>query len=178
MIKITVYFYRKIVENFPKYAYLANSLNIAKPTNPRINTGKIMELSKHGEYNIAAHNNILVVDAHGPFTDELSQQYVKDMYAACKQFSGQPWGLLITFYGNSVFSPEAVQSLIEVTRYRIQHGMIANASVILESETADLQQIQLQHIYQVCNCMFHVFSDLDSAKNWLDDFISDKAKVI
>lgn len=166
------------MENSLKYAYLANSLNIVKPTIPRNNIGNIMKLSKHGEYNIVAHNNILVVDAHGPFTDQLSQQYVKDMYAACEQFSGQPWGLLVTFYGNSIFSPEAVQSLIELTKYRMQHGMIANASVILESETADLQQIQLQHIYQVCNCVFHVFCDVDSAKNWLDVFITEKAKVI
>ena len=137
-----------------------------------------MTLSKHGEYKIEAHNNILVVDAHGPFTEALSQQYVADMYAACEQFSAQPWGLLVTFYGNSIFSPEAAESLIEVTKFRMQHGMIANACVILESETADLQQVQLQHIYQVCNCVFHVFCDIDAARLWLNDFIEEKAKVI
>jgi hypothetical protein len=137
-----------------------------------------MKLSKHGEYNIEADNNILVVDAHGPFTDQLSQQYVKDMYAACKQFSGQPWGLLVTFYGNSIFSPESVQSLIEVTKYRMKHGMIANACIILQSETADLQQVQLQHIYQVCNCTFNVFCDVDSARSWLSEFVEAQAKAI
>ena len=137
-----------------------------------------MELARHGEYKIEAHENILVVDAHVPFTEEVSQHYIKDMYAACEQFSDQPWGLLVTFYGNSVFSPEAEESLIEVTKFRIKHGMIANASVILESTTADLQQIQLRRIYQTCNLTFHVFSNLDAAKSWLDGFIKEKSQVI
>jgi len=137
-----------------------------------------MKLAPHGEYKIEAHENILVVDAHVPFTEEVSQQYIKDMYCACEQFSGEPWGLLVTFYGNSVFSPEAEESLIEVTKFRTKHGMIANASVILESTTADLQQIQLRRIYQTCNLTFHVFSNLDAAKSWLESFIEEKSKVI
>jgi len=142
------------------------------------NNGDSMKLATHGEYKIEAHENILVVDAHGPFTSEISQQYIQDMYTACEQFSGNPWGLLVTFYGNSVFSPEAEEALIEVTKFRIKHGMIANASVILESTTADLQQIQLRRVYQSCNLTFHVFSNLDAAKSWLDSFIEEKSKAI
>ena len=157
---------------------MAIGRNAAK-TVPLINNiGNIMKLSKHGKYSIEAHNNILVVDAHSPFSEQVSKQYVEDMYAACEQFSDQPWGLLFTFYGNSIFSPETVQSLIEVTKYRMQHGMVANACIILESETADLQQIQLQNIYQICNCTFNVFCDVDSARNWLSNFIEAKAKAV
>ena len=157
---------------------MANIEKIVITIDPINDNGNNMNLAPHGEYKIEAHQNILVVDAHGPFTEEISQQYIQDMYAACEQFSNQPWGLLVTFYGNSVFSPEAEEALVEVIKFRIKHGMIANASVILESTTADLQQIQLRRVYQTCNLTFHVFSNLDAAKSWLDGFIEEKSKAM
>ncbi len=137
-----------------------------------------MQLATHGDYQIKPQGNILVVDAHGPFNDDTSQSYVKEMYQACEQFSGQTWGLLTTFYGNSVFTPDAEKALIEVTKYRMSKGMIANASVILNSSTADIQQMQLRRIFQSCNLTFHVFSDIDSARNWLAEFIEEQSMIV
>lgn len=130
-----------------------------------------MQLAAHGKYTIKHHGNILVVDAHGPFNDVTAADYVQEMYDACDKFSGKTWGLLVTFYGNSVFTPEAESALVDVTKYRMERGMIANASVILESSSADIQQMQLRRIYQACNLTFHVFSDIHSARNWLEDFV-------
>ncbi|MDO6444872.1 hypothetical protein Q4493_03685 [Colwellia sp. 1_MG-2023] len=130
-----------------------------------------MQFAEHGNYTIHPQGNILVVDAHGPFNELTADLYIQDMYDACEKFSGKTWGLLVTFYGNSVFSPEAEQALIEVTKYRMKKGMIANATVILESSSADLQQMQLRRIYQGCNLTFHVFSDVYSARNWLESFV-------
>ncbi len=137
-----------------------------------------MKLAPHGEYKIEAHERYLIVDAHGPFTDDVAKQYIQDMYDACEQFSGQPWGLLVTFYGNSIFTPEAEESLTEVTKFRTKHGMIANASVILDSQSADLQQMQLRRVYQTCNLTFHVFSNIEAARVWLEDFIDDKSAAM
>jgi hypothetical protein len=137
-----------------------------------------MKLAPHGEYKIEAHGNILVVDAHGPFTDEITKQYVQDMYTACEEFTGQVWGLLVTFYGSGIFTPDAEAALIEVTKFRVKHGMIANASVILNSSSGDLQQMQLRRIYQTCNLTFHVFSNIDAAKSWLSEFITEKSVVM
>jgi hypothetical protein len=137
-----------------------------------------MQLAEHGSYTITPQGNILVVDAHGPFNEVTAADYVQDMYDACEKFASETWGLLVTFYGNSVFTPEAEQALIEVTRYRIKRGMIANASVILESSSADLQQMQLRRIYQSCNLTFHVFSDIYSARNWLESFVAEQSSVM
>ena len=85
--------------------------------------------------------------------------------------SGEPWGSLITFRGNSVFTPDAEQQLRETTLYRQNKGMIAIAVVILNSAYADMQQMQLQRIYHDCQIEFHVFSDSESATDWLNGFI-------
>lgn len=130
-----------------------------------------MDTSVKGEYSIASQSNILQVDAFGPFNNSVTEQYIDDMYQACEQFSSEPWGLLISFHGNSVFSPEAEAALIKVNRYRVKHGLIASASVLIDSSTADIQQLQLRRIYQACNITFYVFSDVDSAKSWLEQHL-------
>ncbi|MGB1263296.1 MAG: hypothetical protein ACPG52_10325 [Cognaticolwellia sp.] len=130
-----------------------------------------METIEHEKYSIKSQANILQVDAFGPFSDHVTEKYIDDMYGACEHFSGQPWGLLIAFYGNSVFSPEAEEALIKVNKYRVKQGLIANASVLIDSSTADIQQLQLRRIYQACDITFYIFSDIDSAKSWLEEVL-------
>jgi len=133
-----------------------------------------MNLAAEGKYKIKPDGQILVVDAHGPFTEDITEQYLEDMYDACKALSGKPWGLLATFYGNSVFSPDAEAALIKMTKYRVEHGMIANASVIIDSNLADIQQMQLKRIYHACDVTFHVFADIHAAKSWLTDYVEQR----
>ena len=63
-----------------------------------------MERIVEENYSITSQSNILQVEVFGPFNGHVTEKYIDDMYGACEQFSGQPWGLLISFYGNSVFS--------------------------------------------------------------------------
>ena len=130
-----------------------------------------MERIVKENYSITSQSNILQVEVFGPFNGQVTEKYIEDMYGACEQFSGEPWGLLISFYGNSVFSPEAEQALIKVNKYRVKQGLIANASVLIDSSTADIQQLQLRRIYQACNITFYVFSDINNAKSWLEQFL-------
>ena len=133
-----------------------------------------MEKVVKEKYSISSRSNILQVDAFGPFNNYVTEEYIDDMHDACKQFSGQPWGSLIVFYGTSVFSPEAEEALININKYRIEQGLIVNASVLINSNTADIQQLQLRRIYQACNLTFYIFSDINSAESWLEQFLKQK----
>jgi len=130
-----------------------------------------MEYLAHGRYIIEQKDNILLVDAQGPFNDITAAKYHQDIKQVTEKMSGEPWGSLITFRGNSVFTPDAEQQLRETTQYRQKKGMIAIAVVILNSAYADMQQMQLQRIYHDCQIEFHVFSDSESATIWLNGFI-------
>jgi hypothetical protein len=130
-----------------------------------------MQPSEHDHYTIEHCDNILIVDAKGPFNEESAKQYHQDTTELVEKMSGAPWGSLVTFRGNSIFTPDAEQQLTETTRYRQSKGMIAIAVVIINSAYADIQQMQLQRIYRDCNIIFHVFSDNNTAKLWLDDYV-------
>jgi len=137
----------------------------------------VMTTDSNGSYTIEIEDNILVVDANGLFDEDMAKNYDQDMRKLVDKMVGQPWGSLVTYYGNSVFTPEAEETLIEMTKYRVQYGMIANATVIVNSAHADLQQMQLRRIYQASNITFHVFSDINSAREWLSSFLQQKAAI-
>lgn len=130
-----------------------------------------MQHSAHGSYVIEQQSNILLVDVQEPFNDVTAEEYHQDIKQLTEKMTGEPWGSLITFRGNSVFTPDAEQQLKKTTQYRQEKGMIAIAVVILNSAYADMQQMQLQRIYHDCQIEFHVFSDNEIATDWLNDYI-------
>jgi hypothetical protein len=130
-----------------------------------------MQYPAHGRYFIEQQNNILLVDAQGPFNEVTMEEYHQDIKQLIEKMNGEHWGSLVTFRGNSIFTPEAEHQLRETTQYRQKKGMIAIAVVILNSAYADIQQMQLQRIYHDCQIEFHVFSDSNSATDWLNGFI-------
>jgi len=131
-----------------------------------------MQYSAHGSYTIEQQNNILLIDAQGPFNEVTTEQYHQDIKLITKKMSGSPWASLVSFKGNSVFTPEAEQKLIDTTQYRVDNGMVAVAAVIIDSAYADILQMQLQRIYQSCCIQFNFFSNADHAQNWLNSFIN------
>lgn len=126
----------------------------------------------HGSYNIEQQNNILLIDAEGPFNDILVEKFHQDIKLISSKMNNAPWASLISFKGNGVFTHDTEQRLIETTQYRIDNGMIAVAGVILDTAYADILQMQLQRIYQSLGVQFHFFSDKNNAKKWLDSFIN------
>jgi hypothetical protein len=130
-----------------------------------------MELAAHGTYNFKTTDNILYVDAHGPFNEITTQQYAKDVDEYTNKFHNKKWVSLTTFYGDSIFTPEAEKSLIAMLHDRAGKGLLANASIILESYSGDIQYMQLKRIHQKANIAFNNFSDVGSAEKWLKEFI-------
>ncbi len=140
--------------------------------------GVSMQYSPHGSYSIKQEENILMVDAQGPFNDITAKKYHQDIEDYTQKMSGSPWGSLILYRGNGVFTPDVEQSLIDTTHYRVKNGMIAVAAVINDAAYADILQMQLQRIYQSCQIQFNFFSDSNNAKTWLDSFINEHNQCV
>lgn len=131
-----------------------------------------MQSSTHGSYLIEQQDNILLIDAQGPFNEVVAEQFHEDIKIITQQMRDEPWASIISFKGSGVFTPDAEQHLIKTTHYRVENGMVAIAAVITDSPYADILQMQLQRIYQSCSIQFNFFSDAINAKRWLDSFIN------
>lgn len=136
-----------------------------------------MTTGLQGKYNIVKQDNILLVEVQDIFDGDVVAQYHQDMVDLTLEMKHQPWASLIIYRGSGVFSPDAEAQIVDITKFRVKHNMVANATVFLDSAHADLQQMQLRRIYGGCHLPFYVFSDVESAKAWLHDFLAKQPKV-
>ena len=143
-----------------------------------ITIGNITMHSAHGHYQLNFEDNILYVEAQGPFNKEVLANYHHDIEKLITKIKAKnkdlKWALLAIFHGNSILTPEAESALINTAKYRAQHGMIASANIFKNSIHADLQQTQFARIYQEAKVRSHFFSDEKSAKNWLQGYLKEK----
>lgn len=134
--------------------------------------------SAHGHYQLNFENNILYVEAQGPFNKEVLANYHQDIERLITKITTEnknaKWALLAIFHGNSILTPEAESALITTAKYRAQHGMIASANIFKNSIHTDLQQTQFARIYQEAKVRNHFFSDEKSAKSWLKSYLKEK----
>ena len=129
-------------------------------------------------YDIVKKGNILVVEVKSLYAGDIAKQYQQDMVDLTHTMNKAPWASLVTYHGSGVFTPEAEKHIVEITKFRVKHNMVANATVFLDSKQADLQQMQLSRIYASCRLPFYVFSDTQSAENWLKDFLEKQPQVV
>lgn len=137
-----------------------------------------MMLAAHGHYELNFEDNILYVEAQGPFNKEVLANYHHDIETLITKITAEnkhrKWALLAIFHGNSILTPEAESALIATAKYRAEHGMIASANIFKESIHTDLQQTQFARIYQEAKVRNHFFSDEKSAKDWLQNYLQEK----
>ncbi|WP_448214221.1 hypothetical protein [Colwellia sp. MEBiC06753] len=129
------------------------------------------------QYNIEIKDNILFVQANNLFNADVVKQYHQDMVKLTIEMKHQLWASLVVYQGSGVFSPEAEKHIIDITKFRMKNNMIANATVILDSAQADIQQMQLRRIYSSCRLPFFVFSNVASAQDWLQSFLAEQSQV-
>ncbi|GLX84176.1 hypothetical protein tloyanaT_04280 [Thalassotalea loyana] len=122
-------------------------------------------------YKITAQDNILFVDASGPFDFDTMLEYKSETLDAIEKIKHKPWGCIACFHGSGVFSPEAEEELVALTKERMKKNMAALATVIQDSGQADIQQMQLSRVYESCNTKYHIFSDVNAAKAWLANYL-------
>ena len=65
-----------------------------------------MVTAQQGNYKATQENNMLLIDIKGPFSESVIRKYKSEMIDLCDNFKQNHWGSVITYYGNSVFSPE------------------------------------------------------------------------
>lgn len=135
-----------------------------------------MTTSEQKDYAIELIGNILHVRLTGPFSEDIVKKFDAEINL-CIENAEKPWASLTTYYGNGVFTADAEKAMIEIIEHRIAKGMVANASIIQDSNHIDVQQMQLHRVYSHSNIPFHVFSDPYNAQEWLDDYLDEQKQA-
>lgn len=127
-----------------------------------------MKFSEHGVFSIEIENKILLVDASGPFNDELIKKYQLALHKAVESFNGEPWQQIIVIRDEGLFTPEAEKILIETMSWRKSKGMYFSAVVIGEAVAQAITRQQITRCYEQVGIPHEYFDTVESAREHLN----------
>lgn len=120
----------------------------------------------HGEYKITIKQNLLILDAKGPFNLEYVNKLI-DGIAKTAPHMHKDWGQLTIFHNDSIFVPEAFNAVKDSMKARENAGLKCLAIVLVKAQCSFIIKNQITDIYQSTNLPFKFFEEVELAEQWL-----------
>ena len=131
----------------------------------------MQSFAPHGEYRISVENNMLLVEARGPFNNEIVANYSADMALAVKQVAA-PWSQLVILHQEGLFTPSAEKQMYSTVSARKDLGMCASGIVIIGASARFAIEIQISRIYNDLQVKHQYFDNEKEARDWLLEAVS------
>ncbi|EPJ49740.1 MAG: hypothetical protein OFPI_22990 [Osedax symbiont Rs2] len=137
---------------------------VLNDSNSRMNVqaGWRMKFREHGGFTIQIEPGLLLVDATGPFNDELLKRYNRALESSIQQLEASAWVQIISLHQTSLFTPEAESILTATLIERRSRGLQAGYLILEDVEFRSLVQEQLSRCYNQAG-VAHQFFDCMSA---------------
>ena len=126
-----------------------------------------MLYNEHGTFTLEIKNNILYLDACGPFNDELGEAYVTQMKAMILKHKPQAQ---ITFLHNSILlSPQIEEGVKNLCQFASTQGLRYEAIILDKNSVGKkLFHIQLERIISGIDYTNQFFDSKEEALLWID----------
>lgn len=124
-----------------------------------------MVFEKHGVYSLKVEEQVLIVDATGPFNDELVVSYNHALESCIQKLESTCWGQIVTLHDQSLFTPDAEQTLINSLKKRKARGL--RASAVVCNSPYSIVQSQIGRIYSNADIIHGFYGDEEEALLWL-----------
>lgn len=123
----------------------------------------------HGLCHYAIDDNIVIIDAKGPFNLE----FFKEMHADLVNFvmanaNYKNFAILLIMRGDTLALPDALQYHEEHVRKGTARAIAVN---LTHSHYATTTAKQMQKVYTNAGLKNEVFDDIEDAKNWLNSHL-------
>ncbi|MCJ8297319.1 MAG: hypothetical protein MJK13_00070 [Pseudomonadales bacterium] len=132
-----------------------------------------MRFKEHGVFEIKTEAELLLVDATGPFNDEVAKHYIEALESCIQQLKVSQWNQIITLHQLSLLSPEAEKLLAATLINRRTRGLIAVYLILENVYFKSLVKEQMSRCYTKAGIEHHFFDSAFEAKNNLTHFTSD-----
>jgi hypothetical protein len=125
-----------------------------------------MNFTEHGVFEVKIEEKVLLVDATGPFNEELIIKYENALEACISNLEASNWHQIITLHQLSLFTPEAEIKLTQTLKSRRSRGLVACAVVLKNIEGESLIRAQLSRCYGCAGVEYVFTSSVHDAKKW------------
>jgi hypothetical protein len=121
---------------------------------------------EHGIFEVKVEGNLLLVDATGPFNEELIKSYQHALERCISHLEDSTWNQVITLHQLSLFTPEAENLLIKTLLNRKSRRLVACGVIVEGTECKTLLKEQLSRCYSNAGVQHQFFRTIDEAKIW------------
>ena len=126
-----------------------------------------MFFAEHGVFRVEVIDGDLIVDATGPFNEQLIRKYNKALQSSILCLKGTRWAQIIVLHGMSLFTPEAERELCNTLQDRKNNGLVLSAVVCGDVEYKALIADQMSRCYHRVGIEHDFFDTLTEAKQCL-----------
>lgn len=128
---------------------------------------RMQTFAPHGEFTIRSYENIIRVDAQGPWNVECTTEYVRQLKVRMRDIA-KPFGVLMISHGQPILGPDGEEVLRSSVRERVALGCKAQATVLLEpSKTVEVARSQYARVYVPEGLNHAIFRAIAPAAQWL-----------
>ena len=123
-----------------------------------------VHFSAHGQYHISQEDNIIIVEAKGPWNYEFLVKVQTDLCAAVQALNTETYAILVIPHGESLVVDEA----ISFHEAYIRQGNAKAIAINLQYCTTPLSsRTMFGQVYGANGITHEFFEDNDTAKRWL-----------
>lgn len=126
-----------------------------------------MSFIEHGIFEVKIEDDILFVDATGPFNEELLIKYEKALESCIKNLEASSWNQIIILHENSLFTPDAEQKLTQTLINRKSRGLTASVVVLDGIEGESILKMQMSRCYKYAGVDYEFTTSVYDAKKWI-----------
>ncbi len=112
-------------------------------------------------------SEFLLIRALGPWSKASLRRFTDSFSQNVDLNLSQPWGTLACLYGDSILTPEAINTFKKSHYWQMQNNMAALAINLANCEAIPIVKHQLQGIYREVGCNYCFVENDDSGIAWL-----------
>lgn len=125
----------------------------------------------HGEFRLEKKDQIIFIESKGPFNHEAVELYTQQMNQMMNSFIGD-WGQVVTLHQDSLFTPQAEQSMKAALYERKSKGLKASAVIIHDEQARFIIEHQISRVYDEVGINYTYVSSPDEATSWVNQHLS------
>ena len=126
-----------------------------------------MKFKEHGVFEVKVEGQLLLVDATGPFNDELLKHYRDALESCIQRLEVGQWNQIVTLHQTSIFTPEAEETLTQSLIERRSRGLIACSVVIADVDCKSVVKEQMSRCYRRAGVKHQYVNSITEAKEWI-----------
>ncbi|GDY24944.1 hypothetical protein AHAT_08340 [Agarivorans sp. Toyoura001] len=113
------------------------------------------------------------IEGTGPWNLEQMEESGSAAAPILDKLLDSPWAVLATFHGETFYTEDAANQLIEWLKIEKQRGRVATALILTHASVPELAKWHLNQIYIQAGETVQIFIDRTDALAWLSSKITD-----